>query len=150
MFEILHGFQRIREFCVVMSEEKLDKLMLTPPENRLFDAVFLQLKNINSVTKRLQDSSTTLSNVRDLCGLVIEEYNETTVRLSPTVYVMHNQAFESPVVKDQRGCSQTVTYRERNAIQCFEVQRSSIQSCGREILLYSQRSVSRLYECGTT
>jgi len=62
--EIIVRYERIKEFLPKLGSIEVDGLTLTPREYRCIEDLFLQLKDIESVTKVLQSMATSISDVR--------------------------------------------------------------------------------------
>ena len=142
-FQMMLRYQRIREFVPTLDSEELDDLMLLSSESRRLDAMVDQLKNVESVTKTLQDTATTMSDVRDMFDSIMEDYPETEIRLSATAPIVHKPTFESAVVKVQRGEGQTMTHEEITAVRRFEIPHAGGPSCATLNLSYAQRALRR-------
>lgn len=87
------ALSKIKNFLTELECEDLDHFSFTSGENIRLDALFDELQNVESVTKRLQKEGTTLSNVLDLLDSIIEDYLETECRLSSTADIVSKPHF---------------------------------------------------------
>ena len=89
----------------------------TPREQRSIDTLTVQFRDFDSVTKALQRSNVSCSDVRALFDGVISEYLCTEARLSQTGNIVHSSYFESGVVKIQEGRVSELTTKENQAVR---------------------------------
>lgn len=118
-FEMLKRYQELREFLPNMDESEIDDIALTNAENRNLDKLMPSLKDLESVTKRLQERNVTVSDVRGLFDSVMDEYPDTTPRLSTSASILYSPVFESAVVKVQLGKAAALSRDERSALEEF-------------------------------
>lgn len=85
------------------------------------DALLLLLKDLESVTLKLQEERTQLSDVRGLLDAVIEKFPETFSRLSSTATIIYSHGFESAIVKVQLGKSSAMAGEERASVSALDL-----------------------------
>ena len=81
------------------------------------------MKKLESVTKKLQDCETTLSDIRVLFDFVIENFPTMAHYLSSDAEIIQDPILERAIVKIQDG--QPLTAEEIASAQCFEVPTSA-------------------------
>ena len=105
--------------------------LLTVDENSQVQGLLINLEQIESVTKVLQeeDQPVTLSDIRDLFDALIEEFPAMTTHLAKNAVMVANRCFEDAVVKCIENKFQELTEDEKNALKAFEKQvlRGTIQ-----------------------
>lgn len=142
-FEMVSRYMLIKEFLRKLDSDEVDNLCPTPAENRRIEALLKQLKVLESVTKMLQEESTSVSDVRAMFDAVIEEFPETTDRLTSSAEIVHSPLFESAVVKVQRGNSSALSREERAMLSSLELVRSGESSESDDRLSFAQRALKR-------
>lgn len=80
------------------------------------------LKDLNSVTCKLQDDCTTISDVRKLFDAVIDKFPETSSRLKPDAEIVRDDAFEAAVLKIQEETA-TLSEDEKESVTHLEILR---------------------------
>eukprot|EP00171_Calliarthron_tuberculosum_P001888 IDg1888t1 len=120
-YEMLRRYQRIRDCLQKLDSLDVDRLCLTSADNRRVDSLMCQLDDLESVTKALQDDSTTMSDVRGLFDAVIDRYPETACKLTSSASIVHNPIFENAVVKVQLENCNALSREERLAMKSFEL-----------------------------
>ncbi|KAJ0390251.1 hypothetical protein P43SY_010766 [Pythium insidiosum] len=110
---------QIRE--VIPRLERIDERIIdfvpTPRENAKLKGLYEDLKNLESVNKRLQqDHEVSLSDVRLLFAHVVEHYPTTGKYLQPTAAVVKFPDFENGVVKILNDDMRHLTRQERAAV----------------------------------
>lgn len=95
------------------------------------------------MTKRLQDDSTPIAHARDLFDTVIDDFEETSPRLSSSAPIIYSQMFESAVVKVQRNEVQSMTRKECAAIKKLEIDDSTPTIRNTEGLSYAEGALIR-------
>jgi hypothetical protein len=65
-FAMIARYTQIKEFLPRLEINEIDDLVLSEKENRDIDSLLEELKNLESVSKTLQNDSTTMSGVRSL------------------------------------------------------------------------------------
>ncbi|KAF4139214.1 hypothetical protein GN958_ATG03815 [Phytophthora infestans] len=88
----------------------------TPRENVRLKALYEDLKNLESVNKKLQTTTLSLLDVRALVDHVIKHYPGTELYLSPTASLAKIPDFENGVVKLMAGRENILTRGERAAV----------------------------------
>ena len=98
--------------------------LLTVDENSQVQGLLINLEQIESVTKVLQeeDQPVTLSDIRDLFDALIEEFPAMTTHLAKNAVIVANRCFEDAVVKCIENKFQELTEDEKNALKAFEKQ----------------------------
>ncbi len=114
VYEMLRRYIRIREHLSSLDSEEIDDIALTNHDNRRVDTLMKQLEPLESVTKALQDDTTTVSDARALFDAVTEKFPGTANRLSSFADIIHNLVFDNTILKLQRG--------NRNALSGEELQ----------------------------
>ncbi|ETP37440.1 hypothetical protein F442_14753 [Phytophthora nicotianae P10297] len=97
-------------------DDQLVDFIPTPRENVRLKALYEDLKNLESVNKKLQTSTVSLLDVRALFDHVIKHYPGTELYLSPTASLVKFPDFENGVVKLMAGKENTLTRGERAAV----------------------------------
>ncbi len=96
---MLSRYQDIKEYIPDLQIDEMIDLIPTPREERTLERLLNQFQVFDSITKVLQRSSITCSEVRVLFDRMIEKFPETQSRLSSTANIVHDVAFESAIVK---------------------------------------------------
>lgn len=86
------------------------------------------LEEFEKITKQLQNSHTTLSDVRAIFDAVIEEYPSLDFYLKPDAQIVHSPSFESGIVKILDDEVDQLTQRERNSLGCFSFHGSDVDN----------------------
>lgn len=140
---MLDRYKEIKDFIPSLNSRELDEYTLTSGENRQVDALVVQMRNLESVIKRLQNDRTTISDVRDLFNMVIDDYEETEVRLSCTADIVQSPSFQFSIVKVQRGESYAMNREERTVLKDFEVIEGNNALDSTEDHSYDERALAR-------
>ena len=98
-YNMSHQYFQLREFITKPNSIEIDTSSLIIFENRRVDMLVRQRYDLDSVSKKLQCDSTSLSIVRALIEAIIEVFLETSSRLASNGSVIHNTAFEFAIVK---------------------------------------------------
>ncbi len=77
--------------------------------------MILQLQPLASVKKSLQDESLTVSDSRAYLDAVIENFSDTTDRLTSSAGIVHSPTLDSALVKIQRGNATALSREEKYA-----------------------------------
>ena len=113
---ILFRYQNIKEFIPDLQIDEMIDLIPAPRKERTLARVLNQFQDFDSITKALQRSNITCSEVRVLFDGMIEKYPEIQSRLSPTTNILYDVAFESGIVKIQDQKMSQLTEDEKNAV----------------------------------
>ncbi len=111
MYEMLRRYIRIREHLPSLDCEVIDGLALTYNDNRRVDTIMKQLEPLKSVTKALQNDTTTVSDARALSDALIDKFPSTANKLSSFADIIQNLVFENSIVK--RQCGKEMRYRAK-------------------------------------
>ena len=117
-YEMIVRYVRLKDFLPALDSDEIDALSLTPFENRRVDTLLQQLELLESVTKVLQDDTTTMSDVRAVFDAVMDKFPETSCRLTSSAEIVHSPLFEGAIVKLQRGTFGALS-REEQSIASF-------------------------------
>ena len=142
-FEMILRYVRLREFLPKLDSSEIDRLSLTSTENRRIDSLLEQLKTLESVSKALQEERTSISDVRAMFDAVIEEFPETTDRLTSSAAIVHSPLLESGIVKVQRGKNGALSREERSVLFPFELACNATSTEGDDCLSFAQRALKR-------
>ena len=85
------------------------------------DSLLEELKDLESVSKTLQDDSTTMSDVRSLFDAVLESYPICEERLSPSAPIVLDKVFESALVQIQRGRSAELSPSQVRSVKHLQI-----------------------------
>ena len=85
---MLNRYVEIREFLPRLHSDVIHFLLLLSSESRHVDLIISNLAPLESVTKQLQRDSITVSNCRTLFDAVIENFPDTTNRLTSTADIV--------------------------------------------------------------
>ena len=77
------------------------------------------LEEFEKITLQLQKPATTLSDVRAIFDVAIEQYPSLNFYLKANAQIVHSPAFESGIVKVLDGEVEQLTEAERDSIKCF-------------------------------
>ncbi len=94
-------FQRIKAFITELEIPDIDENVPNYHEQKHVDALCAKLQDLDSVNTALQGDSLTISEVRALFDEVIENFRHTETRLSSSVKIVRDPAFESGIVKKE-------------------------------------------------
>ena len=113
--EVLERYMKIEKFLDDEEFEELEEILLSPREVKKIEKLSLQLSDINTVTKELQDEHTTLSSVRALFDVSMEDYNLSSDYLSPSAKIILHKDYESGIVKIQESRVNEMSESEKEA-----------------------------------
>lgn len=136
-FEMVVRYTQIREFLPSLESEEIDLISLSPSENRRVDTILLELVPLESVNKKLQSDSTSVSDTRALFDATIEAFPDTTNKL------LYCSTFESAVIKLQRGNSTAMSREEANSVKKLIIKESSVTETVDEGLSFAERALKR-------
>ena len=102
-FDMLNRYVEIRKFLPRLRSDVIHFLLLSSSENRHIDSIISNLVSLESVAKQFQSDSITVSDCRTLFDSVIENFPDTTNRLTSTADIVERPSFESGIVKLQRN-----------------------------------------------
>ena len=77
------------------------------------------MEEFEKITKQLQNSDTTLSDVRAIFDAAIEQYPSMDFYLEADAHIVHSPSFESGIVKLLDDEVDQLTEMERNSVECF-------------------------------
>jgi len=100
-YEMLERFMEQRPHIRLV--EAVEDFVPTSSENKKLGDVLRQLRKYNSVCKRVQCDSTTMSEVRLLFNSVVTDYPITGKYLKPTSKIVNSTAFENGLVNLSSG-----------------------------------------------
>lgn len=143
VFEMLMRYEELKEHIILLSSDELDDLRLTSAETRRFSILLQRLKDLDSVTKRLQQDSTTLADVRLIFDAVIENFPETSERLKPDATIVQSVTFEAAIVKVQLGYQAALDRQEKASIERFSVQSVHSDNSEDDELSFADRALKR-------
>ena len=141
--KLLERFVKIREYLGSLDSDDVDRICLTPTENRQVDTLPTKLRPLESITKHLQNESTTLSETRALFDAMIESYPDTAHRLSSNADIVHCTEFEAAIVKIQRGSSCVLSREESIAVSSLAVSSTTVECADDEGLSFAERALKR-------
>lgn len=84
------------------------------------------LEEFEKITKQLQNPTTTLSDVRAIFDLVIEQYASMNFYLKADAQIVHSPAFESGIVKVLNDEDDQLTAEETDSVECFSSHNTNI------------------------
>ncbi|KAG3150381.1 hypothetical protein PC128_g23195 [Phytophthora cactorum] len=96
-------------------DDELADFIPTPRENVCLKALYEDLKNLESVNKKLQTVMLTLLDVRALFHHVINHYPTTKTHLAASANLVKFPDFENGIVKVLAGKERSLTRAERSA-----------------------------------
>ncbi len=133
----------LREVLPELHSSEINAISLTASEDRRIDKLIKQLSHLESVTKKLQEKETTVSDSRALFDAVIETYSETSDKLSSTAGIVHSFTFENAVEKLQRGNSSSILYEESEAVKSLKRESPTSFEIVNEDLSFAERALKR-------
>ena len=119
---MLERYQKIKVFLPELRLEAVDSLMLSYLEEREVENLNSHMSDLDSVTRALQNSEITLSQVRCLFDSVIEKFPETASYLSASSKIVQDPDFEAGIIKIQDGKERVLLNAEKTAIKPLENQ----------------------------
>lgn len=120
-FAMILRYTQIKEFLPRLEINEIDDFILSAKENRDIDSLLEELKDLESVSKTLQDDSTTMSDVRSLFDAVLESYPICEERLSPSAPIVLDKVFESALVQIQRGRSAELSPSQVRSVKHLQI-----------------------------
>jgi len=124
--EMLRRYSELRDILENIDDDELEKLLLNGRENRQIEKLCGMLFKLDSVTKALQNDGTSCADVRILFDEVIKDFPETSARLSSSAKIVHQQEFESAIVKLQDKKMELLTTEEKKSIEHLKCKDSEI------------------------
>lgn len=140
---MLNRYTELREYLPMLESDEIDMLLLTASENRKLESLLNIINPLESVTKTLQEESTSIGDARALFDAVMEKFPESTRRLSSSASIVHSTFFESAIVKIQRDNAATLSREESCTVSKLWVQDSRKVSDVDEGLSFAQRALKR-------
>uniref|UniRef100_H3H5T9 BED-type domain-containing protein n=1 Tax=Phytophthora ramorum TaxID=164328 RepID=H3H5T9_PHYRM len=119
-FMMLERYVRIRD--AIKHVDAVDDLVPKPAVYHRIIALVENLKTFNSVCKKLQEGTISMSAVRVVFDKMTEIYPVTEEYLLPDAHIVHSPAFESAVVKVAGARGEELTPEELGALEPFELE----------------------------
>lgn len=100
-YEILRRFEHIQWLLLRLEIEELDEMSISTQELKTFQQIFERLSHFDSVTKELQKGANNFTEEQILFDVVMEEFPDTSSRLSRNSEFVQYYDFEVAIVKIQ-------------------------------------------------
>ncbi len=114
----------LRPHLSEFDECDFDIKLPTPHEEKHIDSLCNKFAELNNVTKALQRSNITMSEVRSLFDQVIEEFPITEFRLGPKAKTVHQPEFEWAIIKIQDERTTELSQDEMKAVHNLKIIKS--------------------------
>ena len=136
--DMLERYLELKQFIPLIKLPEVDDMMPTSRQERDIEYMLKKLRDRDSVTKTLQKEDLNMNDVRDLFDGVIEEFPETSKRLSTNADIIEDPIFESAVVKVLNKKVDELSVSEKAKIAMCKVQNQN----GNEENINDSESVS--------
>lgn len=134
---MLGRYSDIKKFLPKLGIKEVTDLIPTMREQRKIDQLTTLFEDLDSVTKSLQRSNITCSQVRTLFDGVVSEYPSTASRLSSTARIVHSLLFESAIVKLQEQRFAELSSQETSAVAALKKQHTTNGTNSEDVRSYS-------------
>ncbi|KAG3135536.1 hypothetical protein PI126_g18210 [Phytophthora idaei] len=118
-FSMLERYFRLREF-ISADEEDIGDFLPSRATHRKLATLLASLRDVESVSKRLQADGLTLLDARDLFDALVEIRSAFANYLAPDADIIHSVAFEEATVKVLAGQAAMLTEEEATALEPFK------------------------------
>lgn len=98
-YKMIVRYTHIRDFLPAMKSDDIDALSVSSLVNRKVDDFIEQIQSLETVTKMLQDNSSTMNYVCALFDAVMDKFPFKSNRLITSAPIIHCPQFESVIVK---------------------------------------------------
>lgn len=115
-YEMLERYIRLKSYIPQIGVDEVEELMLSEDEDDDLLRLLRQLKDLDSVTKALQDARHGLYDARLLFEGVMDKHPSTRSRLGTRSNLVDNPIFENAVAKVQAANEAALTSSERKSI----------------------------------
>ncbi|KAG6612736.1 uncharacterized protein IUM83_03207 [Phytophthora cinnamomi] len=115
MFSMVARYFELSEFTD-REDDALAELLPTPVEHKKLKAFLDDLKNIESVSKKIQSADISMWEVRSLFDALIELFPQFNSHIGPSADILTDPHFESAVVKIQRRDGTRLSRLEKAAV----------------------------------
>lgn len=119
-YEMLKRYIDIKDVLPELGMPEIDDLLLIEEDHIQVVSTCKKLEDIDSITKKLQDPTISISDTRALFDGMIERFSSMDCmkqRLGPKAAIVENPQFESAIVKIQDGFEHRLTPTEKRAVQ---------------------------------
>lgn len=116
-YTMLSRFLELLPFLPRIDDDDVQLLIPSDQQNTEIRELCVKLAELDSVTKTLQNASTTMADVRALFDAVLDHYPFLHMRLSENADIVENKHFERAIVKVQNGEEKKLTGTEMRSIQ---------------------------------
>ncbi|KAG3134934.1 hypothetical protein PI126_g18481 [Phytophthora idaei] len=122
---MLEHYFRLREF-ISADEEDIGDFLPSRATHRKLTTLLASLRDVKSVSKRLQADGLTLLDARDLFDALIEIRPAFANYLAPDADIVHSVAFEKATVKVLAGQATMLTEEEATALGPFKCEPTNV------------------------
>ncbi|KAH9135418.1 hypothetical protein LEN26_006419 [Aphanomyces euteiches] len=119
-FMMIQRCMQIKDFLPLLGNSDIMEMLPGPHQQPRDDAaveeLLVLLKDLESISKKLQDETSNLSTVRYCFDAVIEEHPETSSRLAPLATIVACPEFENVIVKILIGQDKKMNDGEKKSV----------------------------------